>query len=135
MGFLAQYGLFALKAFTLVIAIIILVAGVLSLGRQPKPKLTITSLNKESEDIKQQMHTDVFGKKLKKQKKTKEVKPALYVIDFVGDIKASQVDQLRDEISAILSIARAKSSSTSNSTNNTSHSNTKLLFNNLLRDT
>ncbi len=108
MGFLAQYGLFALKAFTLVIAIIILVAGVLSLGRQPKPKLTITSLNKESEDIKQQMHTDVFGKKLKKQKKTKEVKPALYVIDFVGDIKASQVDQLRDEISAILSIARVQ---------------------------
>ena len=108
MGFLAQYGLFALKAFTLVIAIIILVAGVLSLGRQPKPKLTITSLNKESEDIKQQMHTDVFGKKLKKPKKTKEVKPALYVIDFVGDIKASQVDQLRDEISAILSIARVQ---------------------------
>ena len=105
MGFLAQYGLFALKSFTLVIAILILIAGVLSLGRHPKPKLTITSLNKESEELKQLMHKEITGKKLKKSKKTKEIKPALYVIDFVGDIKASQVDQLRDEVSAILTMA------------------------------
>lgn len=105
MGFLAQYGLFALKAFTIVIALLLLIGGILSMGRQPKPKLTITSLNKESDEIKQQMHKDVFGKKLKKNKKTKDAKPSLYVLDFIGDIKASQVDQLRDEVSAILSIA------------------------------
>jgi len=105
MGFLSQYGLFALKAFTLVIALLLLVVGVISVGRHPKPKLTIASLNEESEDIKQQMHKDVFGKKLKKQKKTKDIKPALYVLDFVGDIKATQVEQLRDEISAVLTIA------------------------------
>ncbi len=105
MGFLADYGLFALKAFTIVIALLLLIAGVLSVGRHPKPKLTITSLNKESDEIKQQMHHDVFGKKLKKNKKSKELKPALFVLDFIGDIKATQVDQLRDEVSAILSIA------------------------------
>lgn len=105
MDFLAQYGLFTLKAFTMVIALLLLIAGILSMGRHPKPKLTITSLNKESEEIKQQLYKDVSGKKLKKNKKSKDIKPALYVLDFIGDIKATQVDQLRDEISAILSIA------------------------------
>lgn len=105
MNFLAQYGLFALKALTIVIALLLAVGGMLSLGRQPKPKLSITSLNKELDEIKQLLHKEVSGKKLKKNKNEKDRKPALYVLDFNGDIKASQVDQLRDEISAILTIA------------------------------
>ena len=105
MDFLSQYGLFALKSFTIVIALLLTVAGVLSLGKNPKPKLSISSLNKEHEDTKQLMYKEVSGKKLKKNKKEKNTKPALYVLDFIGDIKASQVDQLRDEISAILTIA------------------------------
>lgn len=105
MDFLSQYGLFALKSFTIVIALILTVAGILSLGKHPKPKLTITSLNKESDETKQLMHKEVSGKKLKINKKEKTKKPALYVLDFIGDIKASQVEQLRDEISAILTIA------------------------------
>ena len=105
MDFLAQYGLFLLKSFTLVIAILLLVAGILSLGRKPKEKLEIIFLNKEYDDVKHRMHKTIFGKKLPKKKKEKTVKPSLYVLDFSGDIKASQVDQLRDEISAVLSIA------------------------------
>jgi len=105
MDFISQYGLFALKSFTIVIALILAVAGVLSLGKNPRPKLTITSLNTESEETKQLMHKEVTGKKLKKKKKDKRTKHSLYVLDFIGDIKASQVEQLRDEISAILTIA------------------------------
>ena len=109
MNFLSQYGLFALKSFTMVVALLLLVAGVLSLGRSPKPKLTITSLNEEAEETKRLMHKTVFGKKLKKKKADKNTgknfKPALYVLDFNGDIKASQVEQLREEISAVLTIA------------------------------
>ncbi len=105
MEFLALYGLFALKAFTIVIALLLLIAGVLALGKTPKPRLSITSLNKESDELKQRMHHEVTGKKLKKKKKDKEAKPVLYVLDFNGDIKASQVEQLRDEISAVLSVA------------------------------
>ena len=105
MHFLSQYGLFALKSLTVVIALLLTVAGILSMGRHPKPKLTITSLNKEAQETQHLMHKEVTGKKLKKKKKEKTTQPALYVIDFIGDIKASQVDQLRDEISAILSIA------------------------------
>lgn len=105
MDFLAQYGMFLLKSFTLVMALMLLVAGILSLGRKPKPKLEITSLNKAFDEVKHHMHKEILGKKLPKAKKDKTIKPSLYVLDFSGDIKASQVEQLRDEISAVLTIA------------------------------
>ncbi len=106
MEFLAQYGLFALKALTIVIALLILIAGILATGKKDKPRLTLTPLNKEMNDIKRLMHKQVLGHNLKKKKKTKDTPPTLFVLDFVGDIKASQVEQLRDEISAILLIAK-----------------------------
>lgn len=105
MDFLAQYGMFLLKALTLVVAVLLLVAGIFSLGRKPKPKLEITSLNQQYDEIKNRMFKEVLGKKPEKRKKDKTVKPSLYVIDFSGDIKASQVEQLREEVSAVLSIA------------------------------
>ncbi|MCX7117101.1 MAG: protease SohB [Legionellales bacterium] len=108
MHFLSEYGLFLLKSFTLVIAILLLFVSVLSLGRKPKPKLEITSLNDEYEDTLKQMRKGIFGVKTKKKKKDKVQKPSLFVIDFSGDIKASQVDQLRDEITAVLAIATPK---------------------------
>jgi serine protease SohB len=108
MDFLAHYGLFALESFTIVIAILLLVAGIFSIRHNPKQKLTITSLNKEFDDVKHLMHKEVLGKRLKKTKKDKNVKPSLYVLDFIGDIKATQVDQLREEISAILTLATPK---------------------------
>ncbi len=78
-----------------------------AVSRRPKPKLEVISLNKEFQDIKQQMYK-LMGKKRNKIKKNKyqKEKPSLYVIDFCGDIKASQVEQLREEITAILTIAK-----------------------------
>ena len=108
MDFLAHYGLFALESFTIVIAILLLVAGIVSIRHNPKQKLTITSLNKDFDDVKHLMHKEVLGKRLKKTKKDKNVKPSLFVLDFIGDIKATQVDQLREEISAILTLATPK---------------------------
>jgi len=105
MDFLAQYGMFLLKSFTIVIAFLVLVAGILSLGRKPKPKLEITSLNQQHDGLKHCMEKEIAGKKTKKKKKDKTIKPCLYVLDFIGDIKASQVNELRDEISAILAVA------------------------------
>lgn len=119
MDFLAQYGLFALKTFTLVIAILLIFAGIFSLKRKPKPKLEITSLNKEFEQTHTQMQKEIINKQIlkeikktqkqltKKEKQESEAKKStLFVLNFHGDIKASEVDQLRDEISAILSIAK-----------------------------
>jgi len=107
MEFLTEYGLFLLKAFTIVFALLFLIAGIFAVGRKPKAKLEITYLNELYDDIKNKMSKDVLGKKPKKSKKksTNESKKNIYVIDFTGDIKATQVDTLRDEVSAILSIA------------------------------
>ena len=105
MDFLAQYGMFLLKSFTIVIALLLLVVGIISAGRKPKPKLEITSLNKHYDEIKHLMQKEILGKKPEKIKKDKKTKPSLFVVDFQGDIKATQVDQLRDEVSAILAIA------------------------------
>ncbi|HAU1152585.1 TPA: protease SohB [Legionella pneumophila] len=106
MEFLSEYGMFLLKCITLVIALLILLAGVFSIGRKTKPKLEITSLNEEYEHLNALMNKEILGKKPGKKKKDKTKRPVLYVIDFSGDIKATQVEQLRDEVTSILSIAK-----------------------------
>jgi serine protease SohB len=107
MEFLSQYGMFLLKSITIVIACLIVIAGFFSMSRKPKPKLEITSLNEHYDHLNSIMNKEIFGKKLSKKKKNKkEELPTLYVIDFHGDIKASQVEQLRDEVTAILCTAK-----------------------------
>ncbi|MFA6302998.1 MAG: protease SohB [Legionella sp.] len=105
MEFLSQYGLFLLKSITIVIAILMVVAGVFAINHKPKPKMEIKSLNEEYSDVKSLMHKTILKDKLPKPKKSKEKKPTLYVIEFDGDMKASQVEQLREEVTAVLSIA------------------------------
>lgn len=105
MEFLSEYGMFLLKCITLVVAILVIIGGIFSQGRKPKPKLEVISLNEEYQQTHALMHKNILGKKAPKEKKGKEKKPNLFVIDFHGDIKASQVDQLREEITSILSIA------------------------------
>jgi serine protease SohB len=108
MEFLSQYGLFLLKSITLVIAILVVFAGLFSIGRKPKPKIDIVSLNEQYDKVSMLMNKAVHDKKPSKKKKDKTSKPILYVLDFNGDIKASQVDQLREEITALLCIAKPK---------------------------
>lgn len=121
MEFLANYGLFALKAFTLVIAILILMAGIFAIGRKSRPKIEIAHLNKEHEETMASMKKTLKiadskekskGKHKKKSKKELKLaekdKPVLFVLDFHGDIKASQVNELRQEINAVLAIATPK---------------------------
>ncbi|MGQ3892665.1 protease SohB [Legionella sp. CNM-4043-24] len=115
MSFLAQYGLFALKSITLVIALLLLLAGIAAVfGKKPKPRLSIESLNHDYDELKQQLNKDIKGKKAKdskvskKEKKARQERPSLFVINFHGDMKASQVEQLREEITAVLAIAEAR---------------------------
>lgn len=109
MSFLAEYGLFLLKALTLVISLLLVLAGIFALSRKPKkPKLEITPLNKQYETLKQHMLHEIKKEKPEKKKKDKREKPSLYVFDFNGDIKASQVEQLREAITAILAVVREK---------------------------
>ncbi|MCR9191843.1 MAG: protease SohB [Gammaproteobacteria bacterium] len=115
MEFLSQYGLFALKSFTLAVAIIFTFGSIIALRRKPKADLSITSLNKDYDEVVKRLEKEVLGKRVKKpktkqtkSKAKKNPKPVLYVLDFHGDLKASQVESLRTEISAIVAVISSK---------------------------
>ena len=105
MEFLSQYALFIAEVVTLAIAVLVVVAGIAGIVRNKDNNgLQVTNLSKAYEKHKKIISMEVLGEKYK-IKKQKEKKPNVFVIDFSGDIKASQVEQLREEITAVLSIA------------------------------
>jgi serine protease SohB len=121
MEFFTEYSLFLLKSITFVASTLFVVMGMVSIGRRStKTPLQIESLNEQyDEQTKQLQHaldlTKADKKKLKeneknklKHKKSRKNHPTRFVLNFNGDIAASQVNQLRDEISVILSSATTK---------------------------
>ncbi|MBT5558609.1 MAG: protease SohB [Proteobacteria bacterium] len=119
MEFLFEYGLFAAKVVTILIGMGLL-AGLIASSKQQndEPVLEIKDLNKRRAQMRDAMAGTVLSKKANKalaksQKKTakdddKQDRPKVYVVDFDGDIKASGVETLRDEITAILTLAEAE---------------------------
>jgi len=131
--FLLEYGLFLAKAATLVVAILFVIGSIVALGQRQRKHhdgdLEITHLNDRLKKMKQSLEHSVFSKeiikahekaskKLAKETAKKEKKAAkeksggesddkirVYVLDFDGDIKASEVSRLREEITAVLTIA------------------------------
>ena len=112
MEFISQYGLFLLKTATMVIAILIVFMGILSLKKKPQETLTVDCLSDDYRELKDRMGKNFHNvkplkRKLKKQfLENEKLKPNLYVLDFKGDIKASQADALSNSVTAILSAAR-----------------------------
>lgn len=125
MEFLTQYGLFLAEIVTVVIAIIFVVAAVVAQGAKGKGhgvatgQINVTHINEQFDDYEHQLQqaicTDDAFKKLEKTKKkdrkkaAKEdkdtLKPRIFLVDFDGDVKASAVEELRQEVSAILTVA------------------------------
>jgi serine protease SohB len=130
--FLTQYGLFLAKTVTLfavAFGLIVMIAGAVRASRQPGggERLEVKNLNDRFEDLADALKIDVLSdaefKQLEKQRKaddkarrkaekkgTAEIKPRLFVLDFDGDIEASQVHSLREEISAVLQVAKPEDS-------------------------
>lgn len=125
MAFLVDYASFLLKTVTLLVAIIALLLFIVSLKSRrqdgQKGHLQIQKLNDHFENLHDQLEEAILDKeqlkKLKKEKtkqlkkdskaKTNDNKMKVFIINFIGDIKASAVESLRQEISAILTIAKA----------------------------
>lgn len=126
MDFLAQYGLFLAKTLTFVIAIIVTAVALMAIGlrnKKPSGSIIIESLNEKMTDIRESLQAEMMPKSAiarfkkeqkkkqkaekKKQKNAKEEKipPKLFVVQFDGDIRASQVHALRETISAIVEVA------------------------------
>jgi serine protease SohB len=118
-----QLLLFSAKAFILVVLILLLIAGLLALishGKEkPNGKISIKNLNKKFQETTDYFLEEILPKKqykkhLKEQKtadknhqKEIETHPEknIFVIHFHGDIKASAVCGLREEVTAILGVA------------------------------
>ncbi|MDH0448162.1 protease SohB [Shewanella sp. GD04112] len=122
MEFLYEYGMFLAKAVTIVIALVAVIIVVLASTvkhKSDKGELRITNLSEELEDLKHSLKEELLSKKqfkayekqLKADEKAKEKaaeednKGKVFVIDFKGSIDAAEVASLREEISAILTIA------------------------------
>lgn len=129
MEFLYEYGLFIAKALTIVVAVLLAVGGIIGLASKQKPPkghLEITSLSERLEEITEHarhmlMTKDELKKHHKEQKKADKVakksaktavkdikKGQLFVIDFNGSMDAHEVEQLREEVTAILCVAKGE---------------------------
>lgn len=120
MSFLSHWGLFFLDTLTLVVAILLTVAGIVAITTKQKSKekgtLSIKKLNTQFKETMNIIHQEMLDKKeLKSLKKTtKKLAPKkeniskkhLFVLDFYGDIKASAVSTLRECVTAILLTAK-----------------------------
>ncbi|HNP36378.1 MAG TPA: protease SohB [Woeseiaceae bacterium] len=118
--FFIEYGLFLLKSVTIVIALIILIAVAATAGRKGSHEgLEVESLNKKFQALAHTLRLAVLNKSEQKKQAKQEKKRQKaagknasnrrrsFVIDFKGDLKASAVPSLREEVSAILDVATA----------------------------
>ncbi len=129
MEFLYEYGLFLAKATTVIITIAIILVLIAAASQKKKGSeqgsIEVTKLNDQYEETQKALKEAICDQEtLKKEKKTlkkaekqqkknhkklnSDYRKRVYVIDFEGDIKASAVENLREEITAILSLATAE---------------------------
>ena len=133
MDFILGIAEFLLQAIILLGVFLIAFAGVLALTQRKRGSGEEGSVEANSLNERFELHEDAVraitddpielksrGKEQKKQRKAerkaakaaanagnspKSGKPRVFVLDFDGDMQASQVEQLREEISAILPVA------------------------------
>ena len=106
---ISNYGLFLLKTLTVVISIIIILSFALNSKKgKSEGSLSVTDINQELDTIEDNIKKNILNKKdykifIKEKKKSKKIsEKKLFVLDFKGNIKASEIVSLRREISGIL---------------------------------
>jgi len=118
--FLFDFALFFLKALTIVGAIIAVVVTIISASRGDSSQhgLKVEKLNDKYRDMADSIRQAVMSKSewseyakaekkaIKKEAKaTTESVQRVYVLNFKGDMRASAVESLREEISAVIAVA------------------------------
>lgn len=121
MELVTELGLFGGKVFIILFAIaglLILFFALLARARQQKTLLSIENLNEKYENVEQALKEGILDEKTlkaeqkarKKNLKQKKIEvldqKRIFVLDFHGDIRAAHVDNLREEVTSILTIAR-----------------------------
>ncbi len=122
--FLVDYGLFLAKTATIVVAVVLIIIVSFTASRRGRAleKLEVRNLNEKFESMQHLLKSQTLTKKQQKKfaketkakkkqeqkKRSTEQRKHIYVLDFHGDIKATAVASLREEITAILTIAGAE---------------------------
>ncbi len=116
--FLSDYGLFLAKAMTVLIFLWVILSLLVSLTHksQDTDQVEIKNLNKKYDHLKLIMQRSLLpkkkvrqlvkqNKKAQKNRESSDSKQRVFVLNFVGNIKASAVKHLRKEITALLAVA------------------------------
>ena len=131
MELLSQYGLFLAKIATVVIAIAVVAVLIVNLTQRKRQRgeLRITRLSEQYKEMQEEMSLALLDshqqklwhkaqkKKHKQEAKTAkakaklaapqdEAKPRVYVLDFKGSMDAHEVSSLREEVTAVLAVAK-----------------------------
>ncbi len=118
--YLMQYGLFLAQVATLVAGIGVVIALIAAAARRERDeeRLEIKDLNQRFRSMELTLKQGILpkkafkaeakaAKKRKSEQKAAEKGERLFVINFRGDIRASAVASLREEVSAILTFAKS----------------------------
>ena len=130
MELLFQYGLFLAKIVTVVVAIAVIAVLIVNVTQRKRQRgeLRITNLSEQHKDMQEDLAVALLDapqqklwhktqkKKLKLEAKaakakakqgdtTAATKPRVWVIDFKGSMDAHEVSSLREEITAVLTVA------------------------------
>ncbi|PKA31747.1 protease SohB [Cedecea lapagei] len=130
MELLSEYGLFLAKIATVVIAIAVIAVLIVNLTQRKRQRgeLRITRLSEQYKEMQEDMSVALLDghqqkqwhkaqkKKLKleakaakakaKQNHQETTKPRVYVLDFKGSMDAHEVTSLREEVTAVLAVAK-----------------------------
>ncbi len=122
--FLFNYGIFFAKLLTVFILLAIVIIFLFFIFTRSRPELEghleVKNLNEKYEQMKLILNSVILPKKaykkslkevksrLKQDQKLADKSPAkhrMFILNFKGDIRASEVSSLREEVTAILSVA------------------------------
>lgn len=127
MEFVSDLSLFALKTVLIAGSLVVVFALIIQMSTsrsRPRMHLEVEELNSRFRSFRRSLQSHLLEKKafkrlvknekkdLKKERKQAkdspdDKKPRIFVLDFDGDIRATHVESLREEITAVLSVASA----------------------------
>lgn len=124
LDYLLQYGLFLAQTLTIVVAVAALVLLVAAVAMRRRggfgpEKLEVRDLGARYREMQQIVESGLLGDKERKaaakarkreakarKKEVRPDRPRVFVLDFKGDMRASAVSSLREEVTAVLAFAR-----------------------------
>jgi len=119
---MADYLLFLARTVTLVVAVLAVVAGTAALTARAsrrarhRPRLEITDLGRRLDELHRSLEQRLLPDRRTRRTARRTARriakvagvgrrPRVFVLDFVGDLRASAVTTLREEVTAVLAVA------------------------------